>query len=102
VCVNGLLFWITDNGVVNCVDAATGRPHWQERLTGDFKASPLAAEGRVYFLNLDGRCTVVAAAPRFEKLAVNAIDDRTIASPAAADGRLFLRGRKALYCLRGK
>jgi outer membrane protein assembly factor BamB len=96
---NGLLFWIADNGVLSCVDAATGKPHWQERLPGDFKASPLVAGGRLYFLNLAGRCTVVAAAPRFEKLAENPIGDETIASPAAADGRLYLRGRKALYCI---
>ena len=98
---NGLLFWIADNGVLTCVDVATGQPHWSERLAGDFKASLLTAGGRVYALNLTGRCTVVAAAPKFEKLAENTIDDDTIASPAAADGRLYLRGRKALYCITG-
>jgi outer membrane protein assembly factor BamB len=98
---NGLLYWITDNGILNCVDAATGQPRWDSpRLAGDFKASPLVAAGRLYFLNLSGRCTVVAAGPKFEKLAENAIDDETIASPAAADGRLYLRGRSALYCIR--
>ena len=72
---------------------------WKERLPGDYKASPLAAEGRIYFLNLSGLCTVVAAGPQFEKMAANQLDDDTIASPAVSDGRLYLRGRKALYCL---
>jgi outer membrane protein assembly factor BamB len=98
----GLLFWVTDNGLANCVDAATGKQHWKERLPGEFKASPLVAAGRVYFLNLTGRCTVVAAAARYEKLADNQLDADTIASPAAADGRLYLRGRKALYCIKEK
>jgi outer membrane protein assembly factor BamB len=95
-----LVFWVADNGVAQCHDARTGELKWKERLpAGDYKASPLAADGRIYFLNLAGLCTVVAAAPRFEKLAENRINDETIASPAVSDGRLYLRGRKTLYCI---
>ncbi len=98
---DGLLFWVTDRGVANCVDALTGASRWTDRLpAGDYKASPIVAGGRLYFLSLDGRCTVVAAADKFEKLAENTVQDRTIASPAAADGRLYLRGRKWLYCIK--
>ncbi|HEX4589344.1 MAG TPA: PQQ-binding-like beta-propeller repeat protein, partial [Gemmataceae bacterium] len=99
---DGLLFWITDDGILNCVDATTGSPKWQEkpRLPGDYKASPIVAGDRLYFLNLRGQCTVVKAGPKYEKLAENQIQDDTIASPAAADGRLFIRGRKALYCIK--
>jgi outer membrane protein assembly factor BamB len=96
------LFWVSDNGFAHCVDARTGELKWKERLPGDYKPSPLAAEGRIYFLNLKGHCTVVAASPKFEKLAENRIDDDTIASPAVSDGRIYLRGRKALYCIGGK
>ena len=99
VAYEGLLFVVSDNGVAQCLDAKTGAAKWKERLPGDYKASPLVAEGRVYFINLAGRCTVVAASPEFAKLADNRLDDEVIASPAAADGRLYLRGRKALYCL---
>jgi outer membrane protein assembly factor BamB len=59
----------------------------------------LAAEGRIYFLNLAGKCTVVAAAAKFERLAENPLSDETIASLAASDGRIYVRGRKALYCV---
>ena len=99
VVAHGLLFLVSDNGIAQCLDAKTGEAKWKERLPGDHKASPLAAEGRVYFLSLNGNCTVVAAAARFEKLAENRLDDEFIASPAVSDGRLYLRGRKALYCL---
>jgi outer membrane protein assembly factor BamB len=99
VVTQGLLFVVSDNGIAQCLDAGTGEAKWKERLPGDYKASPLAAEGRVYFLSLDGRCTVVAAAAKFEKLAENRLADELIASPAVSDGKLFLRGRKALYCL---
>jgi outer membrane protein assembly factor BamB len=99
---DGLLFWVTDIGLAHCVDAATGKEHWSRALfKGDYKPSPIVANGRVYFLNLRGRCTVIAAAPEFKELAENVVDDETIASPAAADGRLYVRGRKGLYCIKG-
>jgi outer membrane protein assembly factor BamB len=94
-----LLFFVADNGIATCVDARTGELKWKERLPGDYKASPLAAEGRVYFLNKEGLCTVVAAAPKFAVLARNPIEDVTLASPAISSNRIYLRGHKALYCV---
>jgi outer membrane protein assembly factor BamB len=95
----GLVFTVADNGIALCRDAKTGALKWKERLLGDFKSSPLAADGKVYFLNMDGRCTVVAATDKFDKLAENRVDDGTPASLAIADGRIYLRGKKALYCI---
>ena len=94
-----LLFTITDRGVARCYDATTGHLKWTERVPGDYKASPLAAEGRIYFLNTAGLCTVVSASPRFHRLAENQIDGDTIASPAVSDGRIYFRARNALYCV---
>lgn len=94
-----LLFTVTDDGIARCYDLATGRLRWKERLKGKYKASPLAAEGRIFFLNIEGLCTVVAASPKFDKLAENQLDDETLASPATSDGRLYLRGKQHLYCL---
>jgi outer membrane protein assembly factor BamB len=93
------LFTVTDDGIARAFDATNGHLHWTERLKGDFKASPVAAEGRVYFLNTKGVCTVIAATKRFEKLAENELPDSTLASPAVAGGQLFIRGRQALYCI---
>jgi outer membrane protein assembly factor BamB len=92
-----LLFTVTDNGVATALDALSGKRLWKERLKGDYKASPLAAEGRIYFLNTTGLCTVVSASPKFEKLAENQLPDSTLASPAAAGGPRFIRGRPALF-----
>ncbi|MFO0808296.1 MAG: PQQ-binding-like beta-propeller repeat protein [Gemmataceae bacterium] len=100
VAANGLAFFVSDNGIATCVDVLTGDVRWEERLKGDFKASPITAQGRVYFLNLTGKCTVVRAANKFEVLAENAVEDETIASLAASDGALYVRGRKALYKVR--
>jgi outer membrane protein assembly factor BamB len=96
---NDLLFIISNNGIAQCLDAHTGEVHWLQRLPGEYKASPIAADRRVYFLNQSGVCTVVAASTKFEKRAENKIDDDTIASPAVSDGQIFLRGRKSLYCI---
>ncbi len=94
-----LLFTVADNGIAMCLDAYTGHMHWKERVPGKYKASPVAADGRVYFLSMSGMCTVVAASERFEKLAENQIDDETTASPAISDGRIYLRARKHLYAI---
>jgi outer membrane protein assembly factor BamB len=96
---NELLFTITDDGIARAIDAPSGKVHWTQRLKGDYKASPLAAEGRIYYLNTSGLCTVVSASPQFEKLAENQLPDTTLASPAASGGHLFIRGQSALYCL---
>src|SRR5439155_1898453 len=94
------LFVVTDNGVAQCFDARSGEFLWKERLAaGDYKASPVAADGKVYFLNRKGVCTVVRAGPKFEKLAENRVADETIASPAVSDGRIYLRGKRTLYCI---
>lgn len=94
-----LVFVVSDNGVARCFDRASGNLKWNERLKGDYKASPIAAEGRVFFLNTKGLCTVVSAAPRFDKLVENQLDDETLASPATSNGQIFIRGKKSLYCI---
>jgi outer membrane protein assembly factor BamB len=94
-----LLFVIADNGIARCLDAATGNVKWSQRLKGDYKASPVAADGRIFFLNTEGLGTVVSASQRFDKLVENQLDDQTVASPAIASGRIFIRGRKSLYCI---
>ncbi|HEV3345366.1 MAG TPA: PQQ-binding-like beta-propeller repeat protein [Pirellulales bacterium] len=97
-----LLFTVTDDGVAKCYDAIAGHVKWKKRLPGGYKASPVAAEGRVYFLNMEGMTTVIAANDRFEKLAENRLDDQTTASPAVASGRIYLRGKKHLYAIEKK
>ena len=95
----GLLFLVSDDGFAQCLDARTGEVHWKERLPDKYKASPLAADDKVYFLNLVGRCTVVAAAPKFEilrKTSSMTTRWRHRRSPMAG---FYLRGKKALYCI---
>ena len=99
---NGLLFYIVDAGFAYCYDAKSGEQKWKERMPGEYKASPVAADGRIYFLNRDGLCAVIAASDKFEKLAANALEGDTNASPAVAGGRIYIRTSKALYCVGAK
>jgi outer membrane protein assembly factor BamB len=92
-----LVFIVNDGGIATCLDAATGKLHWKQRLDGSYRASPIAAEGRIYFLSMSGLATVIAAGSNFEKLATSEIQDEFIASPAVSDGKIYLRGRKALH-----
>ncbi|MBL9190637.1 MAG: PQQ-binding-like beta-propeller repeat protein [Opitutaceae bacterium] len=91
------LYAVADSGVVTCFDAKTGTVHWQERIAGNYSASPIHAEGKLYFLSEDGIGTVLMAGRTFETIAVNKIEERTLASYAVADGALFLRSAAHLY-----
>jgi outer membrane protein assembly factor BamB len=94
-----LLFTVADDGIARCFEASTGELKWKRRLPGKYKASPVAADGRIFFLNTEGVCTVVSASSRFDKVAENTVEDTTIASPVISQGRIYLRGHKALYCI---
>lgn len=95
------LYVVSDLGVATCVDAATGTIHWQQRLGGNFSASPVWADGRIYFQSEEGETTVVAPGIEFQQLATNALDGLTLASPAIADGSLFIRSHDHLYRIGG-
>ncbi|MEX0866988.1 MAG: PQQ-binding-like beta-propeller repeat protein [Pirellulales bacterium] len=94
-----LLFFVADDGIARCVDAKNGKLYWKERLAGGYKASPIAVDGRIYFLNLKGLTTVISASTRFNKVAENQLPAETVASPAVSGDRIFIRGAEALWCV---
>jgi outer membrane protein assembly factor BamB len=96
-----LLYVVSDRGVLTCLDLASGHTVYgpQRLAVGTYSASPLLADGRLYVTNEDGLTSVVKAGRAFELLAENALEDFTVASPAAAGGQLFLRTRSALYAI---
>jgi outer membrane protein assembly factor BamB len=91
------LYMVSDKGIATCLDAKTGEERWRSRLGGEFSASPLYADGRIYFLNETGTSIVIRPGAEFEKLAENQVDGRTLASLAPADGAIFLRTDTHLY-----
>ena len=103
VLCDGLLFMVSDAGYASCMDVADGKLLWQEKLgQGEWLSSPAAAGGHVYFSNTAGITVVVAAAPRFSRIAENRLDGAIFASPAPVNDRLFIRTTKSLYCIGGK
>lgn len=91
-----LLVMGNDSGVVTCLDARTGAEVWTARLTDSYSASPVAADGRVYFFSEDGKATVIEAGRAFKVLAENTLDDGFMASPAVDGQALYLRTRSHL------
>ena len=96
------LYLINDNGIATCLDASTGKEHWQQRIGGNHSASPLYADGRIYFLSEDGQSVVIAPGKEFKILATNQLNGQTLASMAVSDGAIFLRSDSHLYCLRNQ
>jgi outer membrane protein assembly factor BamB len=99
---DGLIFWVTDKeNVAVCADAKTGAEVWNERLGrgAEVSASPVMIDGKIYVIDENGTCYVYAAAKTFELLAKNELEEAVFASPAVADGRLFVRGAKHLFCI---
>ncbi len=94
------LFMVSDSGIASCLNAMTGEHIWQERLGGNFSASPFYAAGRVYFQSETGTTTVVEATGEYRELAKNQIGDgmtRTFASFAVVDDDILLRSESHLY-----
>jgi outer membrane protein assembly factor BamB len=96
------LYLVSDTGIATCLDARTGAVHWQQRLGGDYSASPIAADGRIYFLAEQGVTTVIAPGKEFRRIAVNKLDGATLASMAVASGSIFIRSDRYLYRIGGK
>ena len=93
------LYLVSDNGIASCLDAKTGKAHWQQRLGGNHSASPIFADGRIYFLNEEGESVVLAPGKEFKKLSTNQLDGQTLASMAVSGNAIFIRSASHLYRL---
>jgi outer membrane protein assembly factor BamB len=93
------IYMVSDNGIAACLDAKTGTPNWQQRLGGNHSASPLYADGRIYFLSEEGESVVIAPGKQFQTLATNRLDGQTLSSMAVAAGSIFVRSQSHLYRL---
>jgi outer membrane protein assembly factor BamB len=95
--VGGLLYMVSEEGFASCVEAKNGQEVWRVRLGGRYWASPLYAEGRLYFFSEGGVTHVGAAGRAWKELAANKLDTGCMASPAAAGKSLFVRTKTHLY-----
>ncbi len=100
--VDGLIYVISDTGIASCIEAKTGDIVWQKRIGGEYTASPVFADGKVWLFSEDGKTTVLKPGRTFEVLAENQLDEGFLASPAIVGKAFYLRTRTHLYRIEKK
>lgn len=95
--VGNEIYIVNDNGIATCIDAKTGAELWRARLDGNYSASPIYADGRIYFLSEEGVSIVIAPGRQLKPLATNQLDGPTLASMAVSHNSLFIRSATHLY-----
>jgi outer membrane protein assembly factor BamB len=98
---NGVVYLMKEGGILTALDAASGKVLKQGRLPGAldyYYASPVAGDGKLFAASQEGHISVLKAGAEWEPLARNDMEDETFATPALADGRVYIRTRSALYC----
>jgi outer membrane protein assembly factor BamB len=101
IVVGEQLFIVKKGGLSSSFDAATGKTHWELsriRNIGDYYASPVAGDGKIFVTGENGFIVVLEQGPKLNILATNDVGESCVATPAIADGRLFVRGRESLFC----
>ena len=97
----GLVYIVNYNGALMVYDAKTGERKYQQRLADGstaFTASPVAADGKVYFASEDGHIFVLKAGPTYELLSTNEMAESTLATPALSEGMMFWRTQGQVDC----
>jgi outer membrane protein assembly factor BamB len=94
-----LLFLWQDRGIVSCYDLATGKQNYRERVGGDYHSSPVRIGNRIFGVSRNGDVVVLAADRQFQVLARNPLNEACHATPAVANGRLYLRTEASLVCV---
>lgn len=95
--VDGLIYTAAEESFLTCIEADTGKVVWAERLGGKYAASPVFADGRLYFFTQEGATKVVKPGRDFEVLATNQLDGGFMASPAVSGKAFYLRTKTHLY-----
>jgi len=93
------LFLVTETGLAKCLRASTGEEIWRERLGEKHSASPIWADGRIYFLSEKGKTTVITDEGEFKVLAENELNEKCIASPAVSQKQIFIRSENNIFCI---
>ncbi len=100
VCLGGRVFMATDKGVASCINLTSGEEVWRKRLpTGTYHASLVAGDGKVYFQNVEGACTVVSADDEGKIISTNQLPGKFYATPAISDGEIYLRAYERLFAV---
>jgi len=99
IIIGSEIYFVSSLGILTCLDAASGAQVWQHRFGGNFSASPIAADGKIYFTSREGVTTVIRPGRPYDELARNQLFGQTLASPAICGNALIIRADRILYCL---
>jgi outer membrane protein assembly factor BamB len=101
VVVGDYIYSVKNGGIMTCLNAKTGALAWQQRLPsgGDYYASLLAADGKIYAASEDGGITVLEARPVYTPLSTNVMNERSMASFAVSDSQIFIRTDASLFAI---
>ena len=99
ILVGGRLYTVNDTGIATCLDAATGKLVWQDRIRDRFSASPIEAGGLMYFASESGVTFVLRAGDKMQIVAENDLGSPILASPAVAGGRIIMRTQDELVSI---
>jgi outer membrane protein assembly factor BamB len=102
VLVGSKLCMVNETGFLTCLAAKTGEQLWQERIGGQYFASPIYADGKLYLFDADGKSHVGEPGKKWTSLADNILDDGCMATPAVAGKALFIRTKTHLYRIQEK
>ena len=97
-----LLFLWSEKGIVSCLDAPTGKQHWQQRIGGNYNGSPIRVGNKIYCIDEGGLVMVIAAERKYRLLGKNALGEASRSTPAVSGGRLYLRTYAHLFSVGGK
>lgn len=100
--IDGLLYNLSDNGMLTCFEARTGKIVYDERLGGNYSSSLLYLNGNIYCTSEEGVTSIVKPGPEFKVLAKNDLGERTLASLAVGDNRIIYRSTSHLYSFKKK
>lgn len=98
IIVDGALYFISDKGILTCANPDTGEVHWTQRVRGNYSASPVAVGNHIYFVSESGKATIIEANSKtYTEVAMNDMEERTLASPAVLDNTLLIRTQEHLW-----
>jgi outer membrane protein assembly factor BamB len=93
------VYTITRDNILHCLEASTGKIVWLKRLSGEYSASPVFADGRIYILSEEGVTLVLRPGPQYEEITRNSIDEECLASMAVSQGKFYIRSSEHLFCI---
>ena len=97
IIVGDQLYMTTDEGILTCLDAKTGESNWSDRIPGHYSASPIFADGKLYFFSEMGHCYVIAPGGDYNLISKNKLDSGFMASPAISGKAIYARSKTHLY-----